>query len=162
MSLGSSRSGRIGCCENFKWQCKICLHEPKMLPKTHCSLKQQCKISSWGQIAPMRNFTESNAKQVHTSTKYNQGHHSLILHSKTMSIQTLLIFQFVCIPLCFFPEFPLRPHRIPETALKKHHKANMQLYEPLIKLILSVTKLSNLMQSMKSKSIRVFDVEWKS
>ena len=45
---------------------------------------------------------------------------------------------------------------------KKHHKPNMQLYEPLIKLILSVTKLSNLMQSMKSKSIRVFDVEWKS
>ena len=160
MSLGSSRSGRIGYCENFKWQCKVCLHEPKILPKTHCSLKEQCKISSWGQIAPMRNLlyrqrckTSSYEPKMQPRTfphfsfqkdvNSNSSHISVCLHPS----------------LLFFSEFPLRPHRIP---LKKHHKPNMQLYEPLIKLILLVTKLSNLMQSMKSKSIRVFDVEWKS
>ena len=162
MSLGSSRSGRIGCCANFKWQCKICLHEPKMLPKTHCSLKQQCKISSWGQIAPMRNLLYR--EQCKTSSYEHEIQPRTFPHftfQKDVNSNSSHI--SVCLyPSVFFPEFPLRPHRIPETALKKHHKPNMQLYEALIKLILLVTKLSNLMQSMKSKSIRVFDVEWKS
>ena len=72
---------------------------------------------------------------------------------KRCLFKLFLYFSFVCIPLCFFSEFLLRPHHIPETALKKHHKPNMQLYEPLIKLILLVTKLSNLMQSMKRNQL---------